>query len=128
MKALLDTHTFLWWIGNSEKLSPTVRELILSGKHEIFLSAVIVWEISIKAQKGRLQLPKSPEQTIAEAQIYYRFHTLPIQINHACYVYHLPYFHTDPFDRLLVSQCRLENMVLLSHDEIMSQYDIEVVW
>ncbi len=128
MKALLDTHTFLWWIDNSPSLSQTVRELILNGENEILLSAATIWEIAIKAHKGRVILPDNLENIVAKAQAYYHFSILPIQINHACHVLSMPDHHNDPFDRLLIAQCQVEDMVLLSADKIISNYDLHVIW
>jgi PIN domain nuclease of toxin-antitoxin system len=128
MKALLDTHTFLWWIGASASLSPKVRDLILSGDHEIYLSAATIWEIAIKAHKGRITLPDALENMIAKAQSYYHFSILPIQVSHACQVISLPDHHNDPFDRLLIAQCQVESMSLLSADKIIPKYDLNVIW
>jgi PIN domain nuclease of toxin-antitoxin system len=128
MKALLDTHTFLWWIGDSPSLSPTVRELILNGENDIFLSVATIWEIAIKAHKGRITLPETLEKVVANAQSYYHFSVLPIQTSHACRAGSLPNHHHDPFDRLLIAQCQVEEMVLLSADKIIQDYDLHVIW
>ena len=58
MTALLDTHAFLWWIDNSNKLSQTAREVIADSKNKIYLSAVSTWKIAIKDQLGKLTAPK----------------------------------------------------------------------
>jgi PIN domain nuclease of toxin-antitoxin system len=128
MKALLDTHTFLWWIGDSPSLSSTVREFILNGEHEIHLSVASIWEIAIKAHKGRIILPDTLDKVIDNAQSYYHFTVLPIQMSHTVQVYSLPDHHNDPFDRLLIAQCQVENIVLLSADKIIPQYDLMVIW
>jgi PIN domain nuclease of toxin-antitoxin system len=128
MRILLDTHTFLWWIENSPQLSQTARDIILSDEHTVYLSAASSWEISIKAHIGRLLLPDTPEHIFANAQAHYRFSVLPVQINHACRVFGLPNHHSDPFDRLLIAQCLVEDLVLLSVDEDISKYDVKVIW
>jgi PIN domain nuclease of toxin-antitoxin system len=128
MKALLDTHTFLWWMDDSPSLSLTAREFIMNSEHEIYLSAATIWEIAIKAHKGRIVLPDALDQVVANAQSYYRFFVLPIQISHACRVISLPDYHNDPFDRLLIAQCQVENMAILSADKIMPDYDLNVIW
>ncbi len=128
MKALLDTHTFLWWIGDPSYLSPTVHDIIVNGDHEIFLSVATIWEIAIKAHKGRITLPDRLENIVATVQAHYHFSVLPIQISHACRVISLPNHHSDPFDRLLIAQCQAENMVLLSVDKIIPNYDVKVIW
>jgi PIN domain nuclease of toxin-antitoxin system len=62
MRALLDTHTFLWWITDDPRLSPRVRKIIGDGENELFLSAASGWEMAIKAKLGRLQLPDNLER------------------------------------------------------------------
>jgi len=64
MRALLDTHAFLWWITNDPRLSRKVREIISDGENELFLSAASGWEMAIKARLGRVRLPPNPEHFI----------------------------------------------------------------
>ncbi|MBN1452094.1 MAG: type II toxin-antitoxin system VapC family toxin [Anaerolineales bacterium] len=128
MKYLLDTHTFLWWNLGDSQLSERARELISDGKNEIFLSAASAWEIAIKTAKGRLVIPEEPAQYLANRMSYYRFHALPVQVSHAVHVYDLPNHHADPFDRLLVAQCQLESLPLITKDENIQKYDLEVIW
>ncbi len=128
MKALLDTHTFLWWNLDDPQLSDTVREFISDGRNEIFLSAASAWEIAIKYGNGRLELPEPPQQYIAQRLTRHRFSSLPIQLSHAAQVYRLPDIHNDPFDRLLVIQSQLEGLPLLTADLQIARYDVNVIW
>jgi PIN domain nuclease of toxin-antitoxin system len=128
MKVLMDTHTFLWWNTEDPLLSVHAKEIIADGQNEIFLSAASVWEIVIKAAKGRLVLPESPAQYISSRMSLYRFRSLPVQISHATYVYELPPYHNDPFDRILIAQSRLESLPLLTKDEDILRYDLETIW
>ena len=117
MRALLDTHTFLWWNLDDLHLSIRAREVIADGKNEIFLSAASAWEIAIKAYKGKLTLPESPEHYVSKRMACHHFLPLPIQLSHALQVYKLPDIHQDPFDRLLIAQSQMERIPLLSGDE-----------
>ncbi len=128
MKILFDTHTFLWWNTENPQLSPHAREMIADGQNEIFLSAASVWEISIKAAKGKLILPEIPSLYILSRMGLYRFQPLPVQISHAVQVYDLPRHHDDPFDRLLVAQSLVESMPLISADAEIRKYEVEVIW
>jgi PIN domain nuclease of toxin-antitoxin system len=128
MKALLDTHTFLWWNANDPQLTTVVRDIITDGNNEIFLSAASAWEIAIKAASGRLVLPEPPENYVADRLTFHRFQGLPIQLSHALRVYSLPEIHRDPFDRLLIAQSQLEKMPLLTSDENISKYNVRVIW
>ena len=128
MKALLDTHSFLWWNTNDPKLSSNARELIEDGENEIFLSAVSAWEISLKTKKGRLILPKPPDKYVSNSIHEYQFTVLPIHISHALQVFHLPDYHQDPFDRLLVAQSLLEDLPIITKDSQIKRYEIDTIW
>ena len=128
MKALFDTHTFLWWNSDAPQLSESAREFISDGQNTVFLSAASAWEIAVKYAKGRLEIPDAPDRYIANRLRRYNFSPLPIQISHATKVYELPIIHTDPFDRLLVAQSQLEGLPLLTADSEIARYDVEIIW
>ena len=128
MKALLDTHTFLWWIADRPQLSPRAREIIADGGNEIFVSAASGWEIAIKAKLGKLDLPDDLEHFIVEQLETNAFTSLPIRLEHALHVYTLPQHHRDPFDRILVAQCQLENLPILSADPQITHDAVQVIW
>lgn len=128
MRALLDTHTFLWWNLDDPNLSTTARDFISDGRNEIYLSAASTWEIAIKAAKGRLELPDPPDRYVAERMRLHRFLALPIEISHTLQVYALPPIHADPFDRLLVAQSQMEGLPILTADTAIKRYQIDVIW
>lgn len=128
MKALLDTHTFLWWNLDSPQLSNAAREFIGNGRNQIYLSAASAWEIAIKYAKGRLTLPEVPEAYVAGRLQRHNFLVLPIHISHALQVAHLPDIHADPFDRLLIAQSQIEKLPLLTADSFIPQYQVETIW
>lgn len=128
MRALLDTHTFLWWNTDDPRLSGAAREAIADGGNEIFLSAASAWEIAIKTARGRLSLPDPPEVYVADRLTRHRFQALPIQLSHALRVFSLPDLHRDPFDRLLIVQSQMEDMPLLTADADLSKYEVDVIW
>jgi len=127
MRVLLDTHAFLWWITDSPLLPPAARDIIADGRNEVFLSVASGWEIAIKASRGRLQLPDSPERFVAEQLAKNNIKSLPILMSHALHVCHLPDHHQDPFDRLLVSQSQLEALPILTLDPEIARYDVQIV-
>jgi PIN domain nuclease of toxin-antitoxin system len=128
VRALLDTHAFLWWISDDHRLSDRAREIIGEGRNELFFSAASGWEISIKAGLGRLEMPDGLQRFIADQLSRNAFRVLPIHLSHALHTRVLPDHHRDPFDRILVSQAILEEMPLLSADSLISRYPVEVVW
>jgi PIN domain nuclease of toxin-antitoxin system len=128
MRALLDTHTFLWWITDDARLSSSAREVIANGDSVLFLSAASGWEIAIKARLGRLQLPENVEGFIMEQLSRNAILGLPIQLSHALHVYNLPAIHRDPFDRILVAQGQIENLPIVTADPQIAEYAVEVIW
>ena len=128
MKVLLDTHTFLWWITDDNRLSSSAREIITNGDNELFLSAVTGWEIAIKAQLGRIKLPKEPHSFIAEQLSLNSIQSLPVHMSHALHIYSLPNHHRDPFDRMIIAQAQLEDFPILTMDSQIAKYQIKVIW
>lgn len=121
---LLDTHVALWWAQGSPKLSKRARALIEDGSREIHLSVVSVWESSIKAAGGKLQLPAEPLTFFQALVSRSHFTVLPVHLTHAAAVFSLPRVHRDPFDRLLICQARSEDLILISDDQIFGKYDL----
>ncbi|BAZ16545.1 hypothetical protein NIES4071_84220 [Calothrix sp. NIES-4071] len=128
MKALLDTHAFLWWVTNDSQLSSTVISILSDRSNEIFFSTASSWEIAIKAQLQKLELPSNPEIYIAEQLEINSFQVLPIELKHTLQTYYLPNHHKDPFDRILVAQSQVENLPLLTLDAKIAQYGVNVIW
>jgi PIN domain nuclease of toxin-antitoxin system len=128
MRALLDTHTFLWWITNNPNLSSHVREIMSDGENELFFSAASGWEIAIKVKLGRLTLPDMPERFIPQQLRINNIQSLPIEMNHALHISALPPHHRDPFDRMIVVQAQLERLPILTIDPLIAKYGVEIVW
>lgn len=128
MRVLLDTHIFLWWITDDSRLIANVRDIIADGTNDLFLSVASCWEIVIKAQFGRIDLPDKPDKFIAEQLSLNAIKSLPILANHALNVFNIPSLHRDPFDRLIISQAITENLPIVTSDPVFKQYGIETVW
>jgi len=128
MKILLDTHSFLWFIGGDENLSSTARTLIEDVNNDAFLSVVSLWEIAIKISLGRLQLAQAFEIFIPQQLSLNRIGLLGITISHMAKVAVLPFYHRDPFDRLLIAQALIEQMPIVSRDPEFDAYNITRLW
>ncbi len=128
MRYLLDTHTFLWWILDDPQLSSRIRLILQQQDNEIFLSVASVWEISIKAQLGRIPFGEDPAVVIPQQIAANGLAVLPIEVPHALQVYRLPLLHRDPFDRMLVAQAMLEDLPLLTAAPSIAQYQVSVIW
>jgi PIN domain nuclease of toxin-antitoxin system len=128
MRALLDTHAFLWWIENDPRLSTRAREIIADDGNDIILSAVSAWEIAIKASLGRFAMRGDLAAFVNSHVTANGFEVLPLLIDHALRVASLPDHHRDPFDRALVAQAQVEDVALLSADRAISRYAVKVLW
>lgn len=128
MKLLLDTHVFLWWDSQPDKLSQYVLSLLQNPQNELFLSVASVWEMQIKQQLGKLELRLPLAQLITDQQFISDLQMLPILQAHALGVADLPPIHKDPFDRMLIAQASIEQMSLVSADGLIKQYPIVVLW
>ena len=128
MKLLLDTHAFLWFVLNDTSLSPIARDLIIDPLNEIFFSPATHWEIAIKISIGKYQLP-DPFESWINTQIQTNdFQILPIEVSHTAFVTTLPFYHKDPFDRLLISQSLVERISIISTDRIFDSYGVNRLW
>lgn len=126
MKLLIDTHAFLWWVGDDKRLSKRARRAIASG--DCFLSMATAWELGIKASLGKLTLDRAAARFFEEEAISNRFSILAIQLRHIGKVEQLPHHHGDPFDRLLVAQASTESLAVVSRDEFFDAYQVQRVW
>jgi PIN domain nuclease of toxin-antitoxin system len=117
---LLDTHILLWWLFNDKKLSKKVRDLIEEPDSHIVVSAASCWEIVIKKSLKKLNAPDNLKDILEENDIQF----LSITADHTLFLEHLPAIHNDPFDRLLVAQCMIEDLIFVTADRIIPQYKI----
>lgn len=124
MRVLIDTHLLLWALASPSRLSSQARQRIESG--EVFASAASIWEISIKSALGKLQA--NPAEVLSGIEPA-GFDHLHVTGEHAAEVANLPRVHKDPFDRLLVAQALVEQLILLTDDATLGAYGdcVEVV-
>lgn len=118
MRLLLDTHLVLWAMQDAPALSAAARDW-LDRAEVVYVSAASLWEISIKAGLGRLDIDSEQlEKNLSAAG----FQQLAISWNHATQLRKLPPLHRDPFDRMLVAQAMSEPLRLLTHDAALAAY------
>jgi len=121
MRYLLDSHTFLWYISGSSKLSSKAQNIIDDIQNELMMSIASLWEISVKYSLGKLKINGSYD-SIANDLAENKIEILPIAFIHTKIQASLPFHHKDPFDRIIVSQALSENMDIISKDEILDLY------
>jgi len=128
VRALLDTCTFIWLVEGSPALSRAAVAAIRDPANSVLLSPISSWEIAIKARLGRLSPAGPVPRLVSEGMSRHGIEALPVTHAHAFAVEDLPLRHRDPFDRLLVAQCVVEGLALISPDEAFSGYPVETLW
>lgn len=123
MRLLLDTHAFLWWLNDGPELGRQARHHIQDPDAFVFVSAATAWEIAVKRSSGKLEAAGDIETWIRDNQ----FRGLDVTVAHAIRSAELPRHHQDPFDRLLVAQAQLDELTLVTSDEQLSAYDVEIL-
>ncbi|MBK6328196.1 MAG: type II toxin-antitoxin system VapC family toxin [Chloroflexi bacterium] len=128
MNLLLDTHAFIWWYSEPEKLPDRVLAACQDVTNLLALSVASVWEMQIKAQLGKLQLAKPLSEIIQHQQEQNQLQLLPVTLPIVLALDDLPMHHRDPFDRLLIAQARMDQFVLVSNDSQFKQYPVSLFW
>jgi len=127
MRILLDTHVFLWAILNDERCNGPMREAMRDGKNELYLSVASIWEILIKADLGKLPLPKPTSTFIATEMHKNRVRQLGIQAPHLSALENLPPLHKDPFDRMIVAQAKSDRLTIATADTSFEAYGVQLL-
>lgn len=127
MKALLDTHAFLWAITKDARISDRASD-IFTGTSDLSLSMVSIWEILIKVQTGKLNLPRPAGAYLLGQLADNQIETLPVTLDHLLAFEKLPLHHRDPFDRILIGQAVAEDWPIITSDRDFAKYPVRVIW
>ena len=128
MKLLLDTCTFLWIVSGSTDLSDKARQLFTDPENEVYLSAASAWEIIVKNQIGKLPLPGPPRDFIHKWRLRHQIKSIAIDELSVMELVHLPEYHKDPFDRILICQALAHGLIILTPDPLITKYPVRVEW
>lgn len=123
MRYLLDTNIFLWSLNGNKKLKGKIKEIIKDTENQIFVSIASAWEISIKNRAGKLPL----KTTLSKCFEVCSFEILSIDLNHVFDLETLPLYHKDPFDKILISQARVEDLTFITTDEKIWKYNLSLL-
>lgn len=128
MNLLLDTHTLIWYLEGNQDLSQTCRTMIEDSGNTNFVSIASFWEIAIKLSlNGKIELSQ-PFEHLNQIVWDNNITTLPVRFEHTVFVRSLPFYHKDPFDRIIIAQSITDTMPLLSRDSNFDSYSIHHIW
>jgi PIN domain nuclease of toxin-antitoxin system len=128
VQLLLDTHAFLWWLAGDAALSTKARKAIADQRNAVYVSAASAWEIATKHRVGKLPGVAAIVHNLKGALTGQNFSSLPIDIEHAHVASALPGPLRDPFDRMLIAQATLENLLLVSNEQAFESYAVRRLW
>jgi PIN domain nuclease of toxin-antitoxin system len=112
----------------ARELSRRARDLFTDPSNDVLLSAVSIWEASVKYSLGRLPLPEPPERFLSRERERHLITPLSLDEAVVLHLHRLPLLHKDPFDRMLVCQGIERGLVILTPDRLISQYPTRTAW
>jgi len=128
VQLLLDTHAFLWWLDGDPALSEAARTAIADEDSAVFVSAVSAWEITTKYRLGKLPRARAVAADVVGCLRSQEFLELAITVRHSEKAGALPGPHRDPFDRMLIAQAMIEDLVLVSNEAVFASYAVRRLW
>lgn len=120
MTYLVDSHVLLWWLADRPRLSRTHRDILSNGRNQVVVSAITVAELELKASLGKLEMPEDLLDAIHAVGLT----TVPFADRHGVALRNLPFYHRDPFDRMLIAQVQVDDLIFLTEDQDCKKYDI----
>lgn len=115
MRILVDTHTLLWAAKGS--LPSSASKLLEDSSNELYFSSANIWEIELKRQKLDIDI-----EALVKSLLENGYRELSITSRHVLGLQALPKLHSDPFDRILLSQAVCEGLFFLTADSVLKQY------
>ncbi|RYY06729.1 MAG: type II toxin-antitoxin system VapC family toxin [Sphingobacteriaceae bacterium] len=126
MKILLDTHILVWFAEGIDKLPNLTKLVIENLDNQRYVSIISLWEIVIKASLKKSEF----KHTLKEINLFLvsnDINLLSIDVKHLDILSTLPFYHKDPFDRLLIAQAIAENLTLISVDQHFQAYAVNLL-
>jgi PIN domain nuclease of toxin-antitoxin system len=124
---LIDTHVFLWAFSAPQTLSPDARLAIANRANDVFVSSAVGWELAIKYQSGKLDLPLRPSVYVSTRMASRGFLPLTMTMEHVLAIESLPDIHRDPFDRIMIAQAQCESLTFVTRDAQALRYPLNTM-
>lgn len=128
MNVVIDTCILIWMAVEPHRLSQKARDVLNTNDNQICISDISIFEISLKWDRSKLELPEPPRYWIPKQVRYWQLHELPLTTDMIYRSAELPKYHADPFDRLLIA-CAIERgFTIVSPDAFIHKYPVSVTW
>jgi PIN domain nuclease of toxin-antitoxin system len=128
VRLLIDTHALIWWLAGDQNLSRPAAQAIGSDAEALFVSAASAWEIATKHRIGKLPSVERLLDDMEAKLVGLGFLPLPVTVRHGERAGALPGPHKDPFDRMLIAQALLEDLILVSREPLFDRYGVQRLW
>lgn len=128
MKLIIDTHVLIWSYFDPQKLTQRAQTYLTDPNNSFCISAASHWEIAIKIGTKKLSLRESFADFVQHAVFDNGIAISGIEPRHSEKLASLPHHHRDPFDRMLVSQALVEQLPIISIDQILDAYGVQRIW
>jgi PIN domain nuclease of toxin-antitoxin system len=126
MRLIIDTHILIWFLEGNQLLSKTRRQIISKSENDIFVSIASLWEIAIKISLGKLTISQ-PFADVIKQLAAEDIEILSILPEHALQVSTLPFYHRDPFDRIIIAQAQIEKLAIITADTEFAKYGVKIL-
>ena len=125
---LIDTHVLLWFLSGDDSISETAKNIMLDSSNRCYVSIASLWEIAIKIKLGKLTIDSSFEK-LADLLYDNDIEIMQITFDHVVGIMNLEDVHRDPFDRIIISKAKFENIPVISKDQNFPKYKgLQVIW
>lgn len=128
MRLLLDTHTLIWWLAGAPSLSANAKAAVFDPENEVFVNGASAWEIAAKFRIGKLPNAGAFARNIVGVLASQGFLELPLTVQHVQTVGSLPGPHRDPFDRMLIAQTTIADLVVVPNEAVFDGHGIRRLW
>jgi PIN domain nuclease of toxin-antitoxin system len=128
MRHLLDAHALIFALDDPSKLGKKAVAVLENPDSQLLISVGTIWELAIKTGLGKLTLSLPYRQWMERALADLDLAISTITVEVAERQSDLRFHHRDPFDRLLVAQCLVDSIPLVSTDPVFDRYGINRVW
>ena len=127
MRYLLDTHAALWLFEGNDKLSKVAQEIIFDAENDIFVSVASVWEVAIKVSLNKLDFDGGSDKFLSAIKSN-NIELLGVSGDYIKIVEKLPFIHSDPFDRMIISSAICEDLSIITIDSNIHKYSVLWIW